>query len=45
MSFVLFLLFVAMPFVELALLIYLGQQLGFWPTIAIVIVTALVGAS
>ena len=41
MSFVLFLLFVAMPFVELALLIYLGQQLGFWPTIAIVIVTAL----
>ena len=44
MSFVLFLLFVAMPFVELALLIYLGQQLGFWPTIAIVIVTALVGA-
>jgi UPF0716 protein FxsA len=44
MSFILFLLFVAMPFVELALLIYLGQQLGFWSTIAIVIVTAVVGA-
>lgn len=44
MSFILFILFVAMPFVELALLIYLGQQLGFWPTIAIVIVTAVVGA-
>lgn len=44
MSFILFILFVAMPFVELALLIYLGQQLGFWPTIAIVVVTALVGA-
>jgi UPF0716 protein FxsA len=44
MPFILFILFVAMPFVELALLIYLGQQLGFWPTIAIVLVTALLGA-
>lgn len=44
MPFILFILFVAMPFVELALLIYLGQQLGFWPTIAIVLVTALIGA-
>jgi UPF0716 protein FxsA len=44
MSFILFLLFVAMPFVELALLIYLGQLLGFWPTIVIVIVTAVIGA-
>lgn len=44
MPIILFILFVAMPFIELALLIYLGQQLGFWPTIAIVLVTALIGA-
>ncbi len=44
MSFILFILFIAMPFIELALLIYLGHQLGFWPTIAIVLVTALAGA-
>ncbi len=42
--FILFVLFVAMPFIELALLIYLGNALGFWPTIAIVLVTALTGA-
>ncbi len=45
MQFILFLLFVAMPFIELALLISLGQQIGFWPTIAIVVVTALLGAA
>lgn len=44
MPFILFILFIAMPFIELALLIYLGQQLGFWPTIAIVLATALLGA-
>lgn len=44
MRFILFILFIAMPFVELALLIKLGNVLGFWPTIAIVLFTALVGA-
>lgn len=44
MRFILFILFIAMPFIELALLIHLGQQLGFWPTIGIVIATAITGA-
>lgn len=32
------------PVVELALLIWLGGQIGFWPTIGIIVVTALVGS-
>lgn len=44
MRFILFILFVIMPFVELALLIKLGNVLGFWPTIAIVLFSAIVGA-
>lgn len=44
MRFILFILFIAMPFIELALLINLGQQIGFWPTIAIVVATAIIGA-
>lgn len=41
---VLFLLFIAIPLLELALLIKVGQNIGFWPTLAIVIGTALVGS-
>ncbi|MGI9480149.1 MAG: FxsA family protein [Hyphomicrobiaceae bacterium] len=44
MRFILFILFIAMPFVEIALLIKLGEILGFWQTIGIVVVTAIVGA-
>jgi UPF0716 protein FxsA len=44
MRFILFILFVAMPFIELALLIGLGQHIGFWPTIGIVMFTAILGA-
>ncbi|MBU2531836.1 MAG: FxsA family protein [Alphaproteobacteria bacterium] len=44
MRFILFLFFVAIPFIELALLISLGSTIGFWPTIGIVVFTALVGA-
>ena len=44
MRFILFLLFIVMPFVEIALLIKLGDLLGFWRTIGIVVVTAIVGA-
>lgn len=40
---VLFLLFVAIPLLEIAVLIKVGQSLGFWPTLAIVIGTALIG--
>jgi UPF0716 protein FxsA len=40
----LFLVFTVIPFVELALLIYLGAEvLGFWPTLGLVIFTALLG--
>jgi UPF0716 protein FxsA len=45
MPFILFILFIAMPFIEIALLIKLGDFLGFWPTIGIVVVTAIVGAN
>jgi UPF0716 protein FxsA len=44
MRFILFILFIAMPFIELALLIGLGQQIGFWPTLGIVMFTAILGA-
>ncbi|MGI2335990.1 MAG: FxsA family protein [Dehalogenimonas sp.] len=38
------LLFIGIPLIELALLIYIGNILGVFPTILIVIVTGLVGA-
>lgn len=42
----LFLLFTVVPFVELALLIYLGAEvLGFLPTLALVVITGVVGAA
>jgi len=44
MSLLLIILFIAMPFVEIALLMQLGGWLGFWPTIGLVVVTAIVGA-
>ncbi len=44
MPIVLFLLFVAVPLLEIALLIKFGQSFGFWPTIGLVIVTALLGS-
>lgn len=39
----LFLLFVAVPIVEIALFIQVGGFLGLWPTLAIVIMTAMAG--
>ncbi|WP_100657899.1 FxsA family protein [Alteromonas flava] len=41
---ILFLLFAIMPIVEIALLIQVGEVIGGWNTVAIVIVTAFVGA-
>jgi len=38
------LLFVLVPIVELALLIRMGQWLGFWPTLAFVLLTGWAGA-
>jgi UPF0716 protein FxsA len=37
--------FVIVPLVELALLVRLGGVIGFWPTVAIVVVTGLAGAA
>jgi UPF0716 protein FxsA len=40
----LLLLFVLVPLLELAILIRLGSAIGFWPTIAMVVVTGTIGA-
>jgi UPF0716 protein FxsA len=39
----LFLIFVAFPLLELAVLIKLGEVLGFWPTIGLLFVAAVLG--
>ncbi len=41
----LFLLFVGLPFIELALLVRIGQSVGFWPTFAVTIAAGLAGAT
>jgi len=41
---VLFLLFVVVPIIEIAVLMQVGAILGVWPTIAIVVITAWLGA-
>ncbi|WP_100642566.1 FxsA family protein [Alteromonas facilis] len=41
---ILFLLFAVMPIVEIALLIQVGDIIGGWNTVAIVIITAFIGA-
>ena len=41
---ILFILFVIIPIIEIAVLMQVGSLLGVWPTIAIVIVTAWLGA-
>ncbi|HEX2167444.1 MAG TPA: FxsA family protein [Longimicrobiales bacterium] len=38
------LLFITIPIAELALLVWLGSLLGFWPTMALVVVTGVAGA-
>ena len=40
----LFAIFVAVPIVEIALFIQVGGWLGLWPTLAVVILTAVVGS-
>lgn len=41
---VLFLLFILVPIIEISVLIQVGAWFGLWPTIAIVIITAWLGA-
>lgn len=38
-------LFIAVPIIEITLLIKLGDEIGFWPTILIQVVTGILGAS
>ncbi len=40
----LFLLFLLIPLVDLTLLVTVGQQIGLWPTVGIVVATAAVGS-
>src|SRR5690606_33567127 len=39
------LLFIAIPIAELALLVWLGGLIGFWPTMGLVVLTGVAGAS
>ncbi len=41
----LFILFVAVPLIEIALFIQVGGLIGLWPTLAIVVLTAFLGTS
>ncbi len=41
----LFALFIAVPIIEIGLFIQIGGAIGLWPTLAIVVVTALLGTS
>lgn len=41
----LFLLFVALPLIEIALFILIGGWLGLWPTLALVVLSALFGSA
>lgn len=41
----LLLLFIIVPALELSILIEIGKDIGFWPTIGIIILTGLIGSS
>jgi len=41
----LFLIFVAIPIIEIGLFIEIGGSIGLWPTLAIVVITAFIGTS
>ncbi|OKH87346.1 FxsA family protein [Thalassospira sp. TSL5-1] len=45
MGFILFGIFVVVPIIEIAVFIQAGELIGLWPTIAIVILTAILGTS
>lgn len=45
MPLILFLIFIAVPVIEIAIFIQVGGLIGVWPTIAIVLGTAFLGAS
>ena len=37
--------FIAIPLIELAILVKIGELIGFWPTIGMVIITGAIGAA
>jgi UPF0716 protein FxsA len=39
------LLFIVIPILELAILVRLGQSVGFWPTLGLVLLTGFIGAA
>ncbi|WP_033070299.1 FxsA family protein [Thalassospira australica] len=45
MGFYVFAIFVAMPIIEIAVFIQAGELIGLWPTIGVVILTAIIGTS
>ena len=45
MFFKLLVLFVSVPLIEIAILVKLGESLGFWTTMGIVLITGVVGAT
>lgn len=45
MFFMLFILFLSIPFLEVILLIKMASVLGFWPTLGIQVATAILGAA
>lgn len=45
MFLILFLIFIVIPVIEITVLIQVGEQLGAFPTVALVILTAAIGAS
>ena len=45
MFFKLLLLFIGIPLIEIAVLVKMGELLGFWPTMAVILITAFAGAT
>jgi UPF0716 protein FxsA len=39
------LLFITIPIAELAVLVWLGSRIGFWPTMGLVVITGVAGAA
>ncbi len=45
MGFIVLLLFIGIPITEIAVFIQVGDIIGLWPTIAVVVITALIGTA
>ena len=45
MAFLLLIAFIATPIIEIAVFIEVGGQIGLWPTIGIVLLTAVIGTA